>query len=525
MGGFSPKLELRQGQSLVMTPQLQQAIKLLQFSNVELSAFVEDELTRNPLLERDERESSERQFTDTPEEDSRAAEPDPARGDGIESMDSTLRSDSMDVGRKEEAMDADFDNRFDDTGADAPSVAAGDAIRDLGASGNLGSASGSGGSGSFDDGAYSLENILTAEPTLHEHLTEQLNLASADQETKLIAGALIDMADEDGYVRGDLVELAEQFGAPLEQVLSVLTLCQTFEPVGIMARDLKECMALQLIDRDRYDPAMQALIENLELLAIREVEKLKTLCGVDGEDMADMIAELRALNPRPGSVFDTGDATPIIPDVFIVEDPEGGWRVELNAETLPRVLVNNHYHARVVGKAKNKDEKNFLTECLNDANWLVKSLDQRARTIVKVASEIVRQQDAFFVKGIAHLKPLNLRAIADAIEMHESTVSRVTANKYMATPRGLLEMKFFFTSAIQSTDGGDAHSAEAVRHRIRDLIDAENPKKILSDDKLVELLKGEGIDIARRTVAKYREAMHIPSSVQRRREKKMALGI
>jgi RNA polymerase sigma-54 factor len=298
-----------------------------------------------------------------------------------------------------------------------------------------------------------------------------------------------------------------------------LQLLQRLDPPGIFARSLAECLALQLAERGRLDPAMQALLDRLDLLAKRDLAQLMKHCGVDAEDLKEMIAEIRALNPKPGSAFDQSLAQPVIPDILMRPQPGGDWIVELNSETLPRVLVNTRYYARVAKDARRKEEKDYLSERYQAANWLVKSLHQRATTILKVASEIVRQQDAFFRRGIQHLKPLILRDIADAISMHESTVSRVTTNKHMATPRGLYELKYFFTAAIASSGGGEAHSAESVRFRIKSLIDAETVEGVLSDDKLVEMLKAEGIDIARRTVAKYREAMKIPSSVQRRREK------
>jgi RNA polymerase sigma-54 factor len=230
-----------------------------------------------------------------------------------------------------------------------------------------------------------------------------------------------------------------------------------------------------------------------------------------------MIVELKELTRKPGLAFGSEPVQPVVPDVFVREAPDGSWHVELNTETLPKLLVNARYYSSVSSNARGKDSKSYLTECLNNANWLVKSLDQRARTILKVAGEIVRQQDAFLTHGVRHLRPLNLRTIAEAISMHESTVSRVTSNKYISTPRGVFELKYFFTAAIPATNGADAHSAEAVRDRIRDLIAKEVPEQILSDDRIVEILTGDGINIARRTVAKYREAMRIPSSVERRR--------
>ena len=287
-----------------------------------------------------------------------------------------------------------------------------------------------------------------------------------------------------------------------------------------MARSLQECLALQLKERDRLDPAMAALVDHLPLLAKHDYAGLKALCGVDAEDLEDMIAELKRLTPKPGLGFGADGARAVEADVMVRERPDGGWAVELNTDTLPRVLMNNRYAAQISKSARSDDEKVFISQCAQNASWLVKSLDQRARTILKVASEIVRQQDAFFAKGVAWLRPLNLKTVADAVGMHESTVSRVTSNKYMATPRGLFELKYFFTSAIASADGGEAYSAEAVRFRIKAMIESETVDDVMSDDKIVERLLADGVDIARRTVAKYREAMNIPSSVKRRRKLK-----
>jgi RNA polymerase sigma-54 factor len=342
------------------------------------------------------------------------------------------------------------------------------------------------------------------------------NLPAADA---LIGAFLIDHVEDSGYLGVSLDEAAETLGADPDTVSRVLAIIQTFEPTGVMARDLAECMALQLKERDRYDPAMQTFVENLELVAAREFSKLAELCGVDAEDITDMLQELRELDPKPGLSFAPDTAEPVIPDVLMVRHPKGGWMVELNSETLPRVLVNSSYHAQVLKTPMSREDRKYLADQLQTANWLVRALHQRATTILKVSAEIVRRQDGFFKKGVSHLKPMVLRDVADEIEMHESTVSRVTSNKYIVTPRGIFELKYFFSSSISATDGGDAHSAEAVRHRIKEMIDAEDPKKILSDDKLVKLLVADGYDIARRTVAKYRESLKIGSSVERRRQK------
>jgi len=377
------------------------------------------------------------------------------------------------------------------------------------------------GKGGFDGDLDGLEDSLSREKTLAEHLHDQLAVAGLTPKEAAVATVLIDSVDEGGYLRIELGEIAERLGCGLELVEQVLGVVHGFEPTGVGARDLRECLMLQLQERNRFDPAMAALLDNLQLLARRDMTALKRACGVDDEDLRDMIAELKALTPRPGAAFGGEPSQPVAPDVFVREGLGGLWHVELNSDTLPRLLVDQRYHAQVSKAARSDQEKAFVADCMAQANWLVKSLDQRARTILKVSSEIVRQQDAFLAFGVEHLRPLNLKTVAEAIGMHESTVSRVTSNKYVATPRGLFELKFFFTSAIQATEGGEAHSAESVRHKIRLLIEAEaREEDVHSDDRIVEILKEAGVDIARRTVAKYREAMRIPSSVERRRRLK-----
>ncbi|MFK8252448.1 RNA polymerase factor sigma-54 [Ancylobacter terrae] len=508
---LGPRLEFRQTQALVMTPQLMQAIKLLQLSNLDLVAYVEAELERNPLLSR----QSEDEGGGAAE-----AEPEPARPVEAEARASDWLEDNLQGSRSEiEArLDTGLENVFpDDAGRDSPVPAP--AGEPLGYSEWAGV-----GSGGRDDEGYNLEAFVSAETTLADHLEGQLSLALTDPVDRLIGHHLIDLIDEAGYLSADLAQVGEKLGAPAQRIEQVLAVIQTFDPPGIAARSLAECLALQLRERNRYDPAMAALLAHLELLARRDFSQLKRLCGVDDEDLADMVAEIRRLNPKPGLAFGGGVVQPIVPDVFVRGASDGSWLVELNSDTLPRVLVNQAYYARISKTARNDREKAFLTDCIQTATWLTRSLDQRARTILKVASEIVRQQDAFLTHGVQHLRPLNLRMVADAIGMHESTVSRVTSNKYMATPRGIFEMKYFFSSSIASADGGAAHSAESVRFRIKSMIDAESPDDVLSDDTLVQRLREAGIDIARRTVAKYREALRIPSSVQRRREKQAALS-
>lgn len=492
------RLEFRQGQSLVVTPQLQQAIKLLQLSNLELEAYVEAELERNPLLQREE--------TDP------AADEAPVEAPGSDA-ERTLDLSSDETAPAERAMDAGYDDLYADA---SPADRAQEQPREERAQLVDWSTAGKGGGGEFD--GDELERLAPKAKTLAEHLEDQVLLARFTAAEHAIALCLIDGVDEAGFLRAPLSETAERLGCDMAAVERVLERCQGFEPTGVMARSLEECLALQLKERGRYDPAMGAMLANLDLLARRELGALRQVCGVDDEDLREMIAELKGLSPRPGAAFGADAAPAVVPDVFVREDPLGGWRVELNSDTLPRLLVDQRYHQRISNRARSDAEKTFVSDCLSSANWLMKSLDQRARTILKVSSEIVRQQDGFFAFGVEHLRPLNLKTVADAIGMHESTVSRVTANKYMATPRGQFEMKFFFSSAIASTGGGEAHSSESVRKRIKQLIDGESGEQdVLSDDRIVEILKEAGVDIARRTVAKYREALRIPSSVERRR--------
>ncbi|MBL8589761.1 MAG: RNA polymerase factor sigma-54 [Methylobacteriaceae bacterium] len=511
--GLSTKLMLRQGQALVMTPQLLQAIKLLQLSNIELAAFVETELERNPLLERAEEVEAGDPGGEARAEPFEAEAGAPAEGE--RDWDSATLETSAEA--LQSGLDADLGNTFEAerTPATQERAASGDA---LGLSEGAWAGAGSG-AGGGDGEAPNLEAYVAEKPSLREHLTMQLAVACPDPIDRLIGGALIDLIDESGYLQGDLADIAERLGASPARVEQVLAIVHSFEPTGVGARNLAECLTLQLKERDRCDPAMQALLANLPLLARRDFATLKRFCGVDDEDLADMVQELRRLDPKPGRAFGGEVEAPAAPDVFVRAAADGSWQIELNSEALPRILVNHAYAARVARPGASEADRTFISGCLQSANWLTKSLEQRARTILKVASEIVRQQDGFFALGVEHLRPLNLKTVADAIGMHESTVSRVTSGKYMATPRGLFELKYFFTAAIAATGGGESHSAEAVRFRIRQMIDQENPDDVLSDDAIVARLREAKIDIARRTVAKYRESLRIPSSIERRREK------
>lgn len=492
------KLQLRQSQALVMTPQLLQSIRLLQFSHLELERFIDDEMERNPLIDR--AESHDEGIADAGDAETGKAKP----------ADDWFESENVPSAEVfAERFDASMENIFQDEPGRREQI--GPTLTESWKSGGQGSGSGS------DD--FDLEDFAAAKLTLRDHVAEQIVFAFADAGDRLVAGELTDELDESGYFRGDIDELAQRLGVLRRDVERILASCQTFEPVGLFACDLAQCLSLQLAARDRLDPAMQALMANLELLARRDFASLRKLCGVDDEDLLDMANEIRSLDPRPGAAFTVGVADPIVPDVLVRAAGDGSWAIELNPDALPKVLVDNVYFSHVLDKAQTPEERGFLNECLQNANWLTRSLDQRAKTILKVATEIVRQQDGFLANGIRYLRPLNLKTVADAIAMHESTVSRVAASKYMHTPRGVFELRFFFTAAIKAADGGEAHSSEAVRDRIRELIEAEAPDKVLSDDAIVDILGGRGVEIARRTVAKYREAMNIPSSVQRRREK------
>ncbi len=503
---LSTKLELRQGQQLVMTPQLQQAIRLLQLSNIELMAYVDTELERNPLLEQDDGAESAPRAEGETAEFAKAEEP-PAPPAQEESW--------LDLGKPVADPEATYDTDYDNVYPDAAPAEAGGGENASGWASLRQRSSGS-------DDEVNIEAFVANEVSLRQHLSEQLPLVLKEPPERLIGQYLIDMVDEAGYLPADLSALPEKLGAPQALIDRVLASLQSLDPPGVFARSLQECLALQLKDQNRFDPVIAAFLDNLHLLASHNFTALRKAVGVEMDELMEIVAEIKHLNPKPGLKYGSVQMQPVVPDVLVRPAPDGSWIIELNSDTLPRVLVNRSYLACVPKANASAQDRNYLLECLQTANWLVKSLDQRARTILRVAEEIVRQQDGFFTHGVQYLRPLNLRTVADAISMHESTVSRVTSNKYIATPRGIFELKYFFTSAIASAEDGEAHSSEAVRHRIKQMIDGETPATVLSDDKIVEKLKTNGIDIARRTVAKYREAMRIPSSVQRRRDKRLS---
>ena len=493
--GLGPRLDIRQTQALVMTPQLQQAIKLLALSNLELEAVIAEELAKNPLLEaqgggEDESDGPDSapvsQMDDSDSDESYDPPDDPGADELITGHDA----------RDETPMDFDWQDQASET----------DSFTDLG------------GSGGGEGEAFDFDRLEYKAASLAEHLIDQLHGASGP--VGEIARMIAELLDETGYLLVPVADIVSGTGAPTALVEQGLVLVQGLDPAGVGARNLAECLALQAKAADRYDPAMARLIDNLDLLSKGRMNDLKRICGVDDEDMADMIRELRAYDPKPGCQFARDGSEAVTPDVF-VRRAGSGFAVELNNATLPRLIVNRRYYQELRSGPQDKASKAWLGDCLQTANWLIKALDQRARTIVKVVSEIVKRQQGFFERGVSAMKPMTLREVAEAIEMHESTVSRVTSNKYLLCDRGLYELKYFFGSGVASAEG-DGAAAEAVKAGIGEIIGAET--EILSDDAIAALLKQRGFDVARRTVVKYREAMGIGSSVQRRRQRKMTGG-
>ena len=492
---LGPRLDLRQSQSLVMTPQLQQAIKLLAASNLEIESFIAEALEANPLLD-----------TATPEPD------EPERGEVVAALPEDAPADQLIAlggGEGDAPLDLASVDRDWDTG-DGTAALARDAEWGAAAAGG----------GDFGD-APDWEQLRAAEVTLADHLDGQVGALASDPRTALIARHIIGLLDEAGYLASAIDEIADDLGVTPDEAEAALALVQSLDPSGVGARNLAECIAIQAREADRYDPCMAALIANLDLVARGEVERLKRLCWVDDEDFADMLRELRSYNPRPGLAFASSVTSTVVPDILIAANNAGGWDIVLNEETLPKLIVNRGYFLELNAGVSDKQSQGWLKEKLADAHWLIRALDQRQKTILKTAAEIVRQQEGFFRRGVSELRPLTLREVAEKIDMHESTVSRVTSNKYLACARGTFELKYFFTSGVASADGEGASSA-AIKARIRALVDDETAKNILSDQQLAEMLQKEGFDLARRTVAKYREAIGLGSSAERRRAKKLA---
>lgn len=492
------KQEFRQSQNLVMTQALQQSIKLLQLSAVELQEYIDEELEKNPLLSKEEEAA----------EDSAEPAEEGIEASGGEDEDSRVEAREVDVSDSDYSVNEELvEGAYGDEWSEGESTAI--------------SAGPQGSSGGYDDEGegYGIESAEAHDKTLREHILEQIHMDITDAAELLIAEKLTELLDDAGYLREDTGALAEELGASKEEIEAVISKLQQMEPVGVFARSLTECLALQLKDMDRLDPIMETFLENIEMMASGDVAGLRKKCNADAEDFSQMLEDIRRCNPKPGLGFAREDVQAVIPDVIVRRAKSGGWHLELNPEAMPRVLVNKHYAADVGARKEDKEAKKFVSEQMANANWLVKALDQRANTILKVATEIVKQQDKFLVHGIRFLKPLVLKDIAAAVGMHESTISRVTTSKFMATPRGTLELKFFFTSAINAGTGANDFSSKTVQFYIKELVNAEDPKDILSDDAIVKRLKDRNIDVARRTVTKYREEMNIPSSVIRRRQK------
>ncbi|QNP45575.1 RNA polymerase factor sigma-54 [Sphingomonas sediminicola] len=488
---LGPRLDLRQTQALVLTPQLQQAIRLLQLSNLELEAVIAEEISKNPLLEAASGGDDE---GGPPLDADAEVAVDSSDEPAVPGADELMTSSD---GTSDQPLDFDWDSEALETDSFADVVVS---------------------SGGGDEDGPDFERMEYTADSLSEHLLNQLHGASGT--VGQLARVIAEMLEETGYLDVPVRDIAEATEEPVAVVGEALGLVQSLDPPGVGARNLSECLALQAKAADRYDPAMARLIDNLDLLAKGRMADLKRICGVDDEDLADMVRELRAYDPKPGCQFSSRGAESVSPDVF-VRRTRLGFAVELNQATLPRLLVNRRYYQELKTGPQDKKSRAWLSECLASANWLVKALDQRARTIVKVVSEIVKRQQGFFEKGVAAMKPMTLREIADAIEMHESTISRVTSNKYLLCDRGLFELKYFFGSGVASTESeGEGAAAEAVKAAIREIIESE--ADVLSDDAIAGLLKQRGFDCARRTVVKYRESMGIGSSIHRRRQRKMA---
>ncbi|MEO5340001.1 MAG: RNA polymerase factor sigma-54 [Magnetococcus sp. MYC-9] len=479
------ELKLRMGQQLVMTPQLQMAIKLLQMSSLELADYLQEELDKNPLLEREE---------DRPDEDPGGVDGAVANAREVEGV----GTDGADMEPMEGALSQELpvDASWSDIYGDSP--------------GSHSSQSFDGTSGSE---APPLENTLVRSETLSDYLLWQLGISAVNERERLVGTAIIDAIDDNGYLTVDLGSVAEITRTTLEEVEDALLLVQSFEPAGVGARTLAECLLLQLKNRKQAHPPYTTLLDHLEDLARRDFRKLKRLLKVTDDELLDAVELIQSLNPKPGLAFGSDQTNYISPDVY-VRKLDGQWVVEVNTEAMPKLRVNREYDHALNGRLSAQD-KRFLVENARSAQWLIKSLEQRSSTIYRVAESIVRFQTNFLEYGREHLKPLILKDVADDIGVHESTASRVTSNKYIHTPRGIFELKFFFSSSLVSQTG-ENHSSEAVKFKIQKLVEGESVNRPYSDEKIAKLLKEQGIIVARRTVAKYRDILNIPSSSRRK---------
>ncbi len=475
-------LQLKLGQNLTMTPQLQQAIRLLQLSSVELQMEIQQALETNMMLEL--------------EEDNENGDENPVTAE--EFMRSVEDTDLQDAENIPEELPV--DSRWDD-------------IYDS-------SLNYSSFAGEKDTSFYEGQDI--EEKSLHSHLLWQLNLTQTSEKDKAIAIALIDSLDDDGYLGCSLEDIAESVGEDLEiemdEIEAVLHLIQSMDPPGVGARDLRECLLLQLSQIDANTPyldkAKELVSRHLQVMAGKDFNQLMRRLKVSQEDLENIIGLIQTMSPRPGSGIQAATTEYIIPDVYVRKE-KGVWRVELNTEAIPQLRINNRY-ANMIRRADNSADNTSLKSHLQEARWFIKSLQSRSETLLKVASTIVEKQRAFLEHGEEAMKPMVLHDIAESLDLHESTISRVTTRKYMHTPRGIYELKYFFSSQVSTEEGGSA-SSTAIRALIKKLINEESHKKPLSDSKIAQLLSSQGIRVARRTVAKYREVMAIPPSNERKR--------
>ncbi|MDC1382776.1 RNA polymerase factor sigma-54 [Candidatus Puniceispirillum sp.] len=482
---LSQSVKLKQKQSLVMTPQLQQAIKLLQLSNLELSQHLQEQVDENPFLEVGETDISDEKPTEieTPIETTSLSE----LGESA-----ALAEDPTEH--------SDFENRFDQSIVDAPRPTTANAP--------------------FEGDYDAISNVSTKEG-FYPGLFKQLNLAIDDPKQRLIAGHFVNALESSGWLGMTVDEVADASGSSIEEAFSVLSILQKFEPTGLFAIDLKDCLKLQLLELGAMTDAFGVLLDNLELLGRGEVKRLARLIKGTSNDVLEMLSIIRTLNPKPGEFLGIDHLEMPSPDV-IVKRRSNGWAVELNRSTLPAIVINEDYADLVSEKKMDEGAKSYSTNALNNARWLKRAVEQRNSTTLKISAEIIRQQTDFLEKGLDHLKPLSLRDVAQAVGMHESTVSRVTTGLLISTPRGGMPLKSFFSVNIASrAPTGDA-SAAAVRNMVKRLISEETPGKPLSDEAICKKIANEGIDLARRTVAKYREMMNIPSSSHRRMQARLA---
>ena len=484
-------LQLKLGQSLTMTPQLQQAIRLLQLSSMELQTEIQEALESNMMLELEDEENEEV-----------AAGAEQGKSEDAGDRDNT----DVELELKEEVNNNDIPE-------DLPVDTVWDDIYD----GNI-----TYNSGTESTDYNGFENQDSEEQTLRDHLLWQLNLTPTSETDRAIATAIIDALDNDGYLTCPVEDILDLLGddkdIELDEVEAMLRLVQAMEPTGVAARDLKECLMLQLIQCDPHTPwlaeAKNLINDHLDLLAAHDFNQLTRRMRLSREELSEVIALIQSLNPRPGNQVQSERVQYVIPDVY-VKKVKGVWRVELNSDAMPKLRINANY-ASMIKRADNSADNASLKNHLQEARWFIKSLQSRSETLLRVATSIVERQRAFLEYGEEAMKPLVLHDIAEALGMHESTISRVTTRKYMHTPRGIFELKYFFSSHV-STDHGGAASSTAIRALIKKLVGAEKPEKPLSDSKIAALLSDQGIKVARRTVAKYREAMAIPPSNERKR--------